>query len=282
MPLTTRSEHRSFGGVQGFYEHASTSTGTPMRFSLYLPPQVQQGRVPVVLWLSGLTCTEETFAIKAGGQRVAAQLGLALLAPDTSPRGPEVATDPAGSWDLGLGAGFWLDATQAPWRAHYQMARYVLDELPALVEAHFPVDTSRTGICGHSMGGHGALVLAQRRPKQFRSVSAFAPICHPLDCPWGHKALPAYLGDDRAAWEAWDATALLRAKGPSGHGAWLVDQGLADGFLATQLRPEALEAAASAVDQPLHLRRHAGYDHGYYFIASFLEDHLRHHAAALT
>jgi S-formylglutathione hydrolase len=274
MAVRTLAEHACFGGVQGFYEHDAASTGTPMRFSLFRPPG--DGPAPVLLWLSGLTCTEETFAIKAGAQRVAAELGLALLAPDTSPRGADVATDPAGGWDLGLGAGFWLDATQAPWSRHYRMATWALDELPTVVPG---CDFGRQGVFGHSMGGHGALVLAQRHPERFRSVSAFAPICHPIDVGWGHKALPAYLGDDPAAWRGWDATALLRDRGPSGHGEWLVDQGLADKFLPTQLRPEALEEAAAAVGQPLRLRRHVGYDHGYYFIATFIEDHLRFHAA---
>jgi S-formylglutathione hydrolase len=281
VDVETRSRHACFGGVQSFLQHTSAATGTPMRFSLYLPPAAERGPTPVLLWLSGLTCTDETFAIKAGAQRVAAELGLALLAPDTSPRGDGVPTDPAGSWDLGLGAGFWLDATATPWARNYRMASWLMDELLPLVGRNFPVDADRVGISGHSMGGHGALVLAQRHPDRFRSVSAFAPIAHPIDAPWGQKAFPAYLGPDEATWRAWDATCLLQDRGPSGHDLWLVDQGLDDGFLAAQLRPEALEEAARSAGQGLRLHRRPGYDHGYYFVSTFIDDHLRHHAARL-
>jgi S-formylglutathione hydrolase len=280
MALETLSEQRCFGGTQSVHRHASAAIGLPMKFSLYLPPQARQGRVPVVYFLAGLTCTEETFMIKAGAQRVAARLGLALVAPDTSPRDTGIAGE-ADDWEFGSGAGFYLDATQAPWSKHFRMATWVADELPALVAANFPVDASRTGISGHSMGGHGALTLALRHPGRYKSCSAFAPIVAPSQVPWGQKAFPRYLGEDRAAWAAHDACALIAA----GHrfaGALLVDQGEADKFLATQLQPERLEAACSAAGQPLRLRRHAGYDHSYWFIQSFIEEHLEHHAAALA
>ncbi len=279
MALEVLSEHRCFGGVQGYYAHASAEIGLRMRFAVFVPPQAQTGPVPVVTYLAGLTCTEETFVIKAGAQRVAAELGLMLVAPDTSPRGANVPGE-TDSWDFGVGAGFYVDATAAPWSAHYRMYSYVTRELPALVAASFPADPARQGIFGHSMGGHGALVCALRNPEQYRSVSAFAPICAPSQCPWGHKAFGGYLGDDRAAWAQYDATALVRTKPHPGR--ILVDQGLADKFLADQLHPEAFEAACAASGQSLTMRRHAGYDHGYFFIASFVEDHLRHHAALLT
>jgi S-formylglutathione hydrolase len=276
------SEHACFGGVQGFYKHASSSIGLPMRVGVFAPPQAKAGPVPVLIWLAGLTCTEETFAIKAGAQRVAAELGLMLVTPDTSPRtsgieGARLEAD--ASWDFGHGAGFYLDATQAPWAAHWRMESYVTQELPALLAKHFACVPGRLGVFGHSMGGHGALTLALRHPGLFNSVSAFAPIAAPMHCPWGVKAFTGYLGADRSTWAAHDATALIEA------GArvppLLIDQGLADKFLAEQLHPERFEAACRAAGQPLTLRRHAGYDHGYFFIASFIEDHLRHHAAAL-
>lgn len=276
------SAHACFGGEQRFHRHASAVIGLPMRFGLYLPPQALAGEaVPLLVYLAGLTCTEETFAIKAGAQRLAAQLGLALLTPDTSPRGAN-APGEADAWDFGVGAGFYLDATQAPWAPHWRMESYLVRELLPQVWAGAPVREGATGLFGHSMGGHGALTLALRHPGVFTSLSAFAPICAPMLCPWGVKAFSGYLGDDRSTWAAHDASALMasqtRAPYPQGI---LVDQGLADKFLAEQLHPEAFEAACAAVGQPLSLRRHAGYDHGYYFIASLVDDHLRHHARQL-
>ncbi|MFM2404857.1 MAG: hypothetical protein RL223_2737 [Pseudomonadota bacterium] len=277
------SEHACFGGVQRFYKHASREIGLPMRFALFLPPQARAGaRVPLLTYLAGLTCTEETATMKAGAQRLAAELGLALLMPDTSPRGAGVAGE-ADAWDFGVGAGFYLDATQAPWAGHWRMESYLLRELIDGVCTTFDLDGQRLGLTGHSMGGHGALTLALRHPGRFASVSAFAPICAPTRCPWGHKAFTGYLGADTAAWAAHDASALMAAQKTAPYpGGILVDQGLADKFLAEQLHPEAFEAACAQVGQPLTLRRHAGYDHGYYFIASVIDDHLRHHAAALV
>ncbi len=275
------SEHACFGGVQRYYQHASSTIGLPMRFSVFLPPQAQQGAVPAVMYLAGLTCTEETFTAKGGAQRVAAELGLALIAPDTSPRGAGVPGE-AESWDFGVGAGFYLDATQAPWATHYRMESYLLDELLPLVGAGLPVDVNRLGLFGHSMGGHGALTLALRHPQRFQSLSAFAPICAPTQCPWGHKAFAGYLGEDRTAWAAHDASALMAQRStPLFAQGILVDQGLADKFLEMQLNPHLFEAACAKAGQPLTLRRHAGYDHGYYFISTFMEDHLRHHAQGL-
>jgi S-formylglutathione hydrolase len=250
-------------------------TGTPMRFGLFVPPH--PGPRPVLWCLAGLTCTEETFAIKAGAQQWAAELGLVLVTPDTSPRGGTVADDPG--YDLGQGAGFWLDAREAPYAAHYRMESWLLEELPAVVAGLAPVDLARQAVTGHSMGGHGAMVLGLRHPGRFRSVSAFAPICAPSEVPWGEKALGAYLGEDRRLWAAHDACALIAA-GRRLDGL-LVDQGMADPFLESQLRPERLEAACAAADIPLRLRRRPGYDHGYWFVQSFIEDHLRFHAEAL-
>jgi S-formylglutathione hydrolase len=276
MTLETRSQHRLFGGTQGFYQHQSRETGAPMRFAVFAP--AGEGPFPAVWFLSGLTCTEENFTTKAGAQRTAAELGLILVAPDTSPRGENVPDDPA--YDMGQGAGFYVDATQAPWSTHYRMRSYIERELPELIAANFPVDAARQSITGHSMGGHGALTIALRNPGRYRAVSAFAPIASPMRCPWGEKALALYLGPDRAAWRACDATALIEdgARLP----ALLVDQGDADNFLDTQLKPELLEAACAAAGIPLTLRRQPGYDHSYYFIASFIEDHLRWHHARLT
>ena len=276
------SEHTCFGGLQRFHRHASSEIGLPMRFALFMQPQAVAGQaVPLLVYLAGLTCTEETFTMKAGAQRVAAELGLALLMPDTSPRGAGVPGE-ADSWDFGVGAGFYLDATEPPWATHWRMESWLMKELLPQVWQQAPVQQARTGVFGHSMGGHGALTLALRHPGVFRSLSAFAPICAPTQVPWGHKAFGGYLGDDRSRWAAHDASALMLActAAPFPQGI-LVDQGLADKFLAEQLRPEALEAACAAVGQPLTLRRHAGYDHGYYFIASFVEDHLHHHARCL-
>ncbi|MDN4039604.1 S-formylglutathione hydrolase [Massilia sp. YIM B02443] len=273
------NEHACFGGVQRFYQHDSTAIGLPMRFSVYLPPAAQQQpdrQLPVLFYLAGLTCTEETFMIKAGAQRVAAELGVILVAPDTSPRGANVASE-AESWDFGVGAGFYLDATEEPWARHYRMHSYLL-ELRELVLATLPADAKRVGIFGHSMGGHGALVMALRHPDLFRSVSAFAPIAAPSQCPWGKKAFGGYLGADQSSWQAYDASVLMgqQDKAPF-PGGILIDQGLGDKFLAEQLLPEAFEAACAAAGQPLELRRHEGYDHGYYFISTFVEDHLRFH-----
>jgi S-formylglutathione hydrolase len=278
MSWQTLSEHACFGGVQGFYSHASTAIGLPMRLGVYRPPQAKQGPVPALVYLAGLTCTEETFAIKAGAQRVAAELGLMLVTPDTSPRGTGVAGADE-SWDFGTAAGFYLDATQPPWATHWRMESYITQELPLLLAQHFAVRVRPLGLFGHSMGGHGALTLALRHPGLFKSCSAFAPIAAPMRCPWGAKAFAGYLGPDKAAWAAHDATVLVQA----GHRApaLLIDQGEADQFLAEQLLPHRFEAACRDAGQPLRLRRHAGYDHGYYFIASFVEDHLRHHAQAL-
>ena len=282
MTLETISEHRSFGGVQGFYRHPSEVIQLPMRFAVYRPPVAQERKLPVLFYLAGLTCTEETFVIKAGAQRLAAQLGLMLVACDTSPRNTGIPGE-ADDWEFGTAAGFYLNATQAPWSKYFRMYDYVLQELRATVLQNFPADAQRLGIFGHSMGGHGALVLALRNPDVYRSVSAFAPICSPTRCPWGRKALPRYLGDDPAAWAKYDAVELLTAGGKRVFAEILVDQGLADKFLAQgQLLPEQLEAACAAVEQPLRLRRQEGYGHDYYFIASFVEDHLRFHAAVLN
>ena len=275
--MLQRLEHRACcGGWQDVYEHASSTLDCTMRFAIYLPPQAGQAPVPVLYWLSGLTCNEQNFITKAGAQRYAAEHGIAIVCPDTSPRGDDVAD--AEGYDLGKGAGFYVNATQAPWAAHYRMHDYVVDELPALVEANFPVTTSRA-ISGHSMGGHGALVLALRNPGRYRSVSAFSPIVAPSQVPWGQKALTAYLGEDRAKWSAWDASELVKQS--SDKLPLLVDQGGDDEFLDGQLRPPLLQAAAVAAGHPLQLRMRPGYDHSYYFIASFIGEHIGHHAAAL-
>lgn len=270
-------QHASFGGRQEVWQHTSSTLGCTMKLGVYLPPAALKGEpCPVVYWLSGLTCTEQNFITKAGAQQYAAQWGLILVAPDTSPRGEGVANDPA--YDLGQGAGFYLNATQAPWAAHFRMEDYVVQELPALVEAHFPT-TEKRGICGHSMGGHGALTLALRHPGRYASVSAFSPIVAPSQVPWGQKAFAAYLGDDRAAWAAHDAVALIASAAQ--RLPLLIDQGDADEFLAGQLQPQRLQAACAAAGYPLTLRLQPGYDHSYYFIASFIGEHLAHHAGAL-
>jgi S-formylglutathione hydrolase len=275
----TLSEQVCFGGVQGFYRHESKAVGGAMRFAVYKPPQADKGKVPVVTYLAGLTCTEETFTIKAGAQRVAAELGLMLVMPDTSPRATRHPGDDA-SWDFGQGAGFYVDATAEPWRANYRMYSYVTEELPALIGAGFPARMERQGIFGHSMGGHGALVLGLRNPGTYRTISAFAPIVAPMQVPWGKKAFSGYLGSDEASWAAYDASALVRAKPTAG--TILIDQGVADKFLAEQLRPELFEEACKAAGQKLTLRRQPGYDHSYYFIQTFIADHLKHHATGLA
>jgi len=277
--LNVIAEQRAFGGVMGTYNHTSTACAGEMRFSVYRPPQSQAGAVPVLYFLAGLTCTEETFMIKAGAQRLAADAGLMLVAPDTSPRDAGIAGEDT-DWDFGSGAGFYLDATAAPWAAHYNMHTYVSRELPALIAAEFPVREGAAGIFGHSMGGHGALTIALKNPSAWRSVSAFAPIVAPSRCPWGEKAFSGYLGPDRETWRAWDATELVAHS--RFDGAILIDQGEADPFLAEQLKPERFEAACASAGQPLTLRRQPGYDHSYYFIATFIADHIAHHAAALA
>jgi S-formylglutathione hydrolase len=279
MALARTSSSRCFGGEQLQLTHPSAATACTMTLSVFLPPAAKDGPVPALWWLSGLTCTDQNFATKAGAQRVAAELGLALIMPDTSPRGEQVPKDPDNSWDFGLGAGFYVDATEAPWSSHYRMYSYLVDELPELLFSELPLDRTRQAISGHSMGGHGALVLALRHPGRYRSVSAFAPICEPSEVPWGHKAFSRYLGPDRASWRAYDACALV--PGATERLPLLVDQGEADPFLETQLRPDRLAEVCREAGHPLELRRQPGYDHGYYFIATFVEDHLRWHARAL-
>ena len=279
MSIENLSSNKSFGGWHKQYSHVSSTLNCTMRFAIFLPPQASTGaKVPVLYWLSGLTCTDENFMQKASAQRLAAELGIAIVAPDTSPRGEDVADDEG--YDLGKGAGFYVNATQAPWNRHYQMYDYVVNELPELIESMFPVSDQRS-ISGHSMGGHGALVIALRNAERYQSVSAFSPITNPVNCPWGQKAFTAYLGSDTSTWREYDASLLIRdaqQQVPA-----LVDQGEADDFLAEQLKPEVLVAAAKVNDKdyPLELRSHEGYDHSYYFIASFIEDHLRFHAKHL-
>ena len=269
----------SFGGVQSVYTHQSGETGCVMRFGVYLPPQAKAGRVPILYWLSGLTCTEENFIVKAGAQRIAAALGLAIVVPDTSPRGLAIPGE-GDSYDFGLGAGFYVDATEAPWSRGYRMYSYITKELPADVAAAFPVDATRAAIFGHSMGGHGALTIALKNPRDYKSVSAFAPIASSIRCPWGEKALTGYLGNDRARWREYDATALIEDRRWAGPQI-LVDQGTNDPFLENQLKPELLRAACRDFGVPLELRLQDGYDHSYFFIATFIEDHLRFHAENL-
>lgn len=274
------SEIRCFSGWQRRYRHCSDVLNCEMHFSVYLPPQADKRAVPVLYWMSGLTCTDENFVTKAGAQRYAAEHGVAIVAPDTSPRGEGVPDDPEGAYDFGLGAGFYVNATETPWREHYHMYDYVTAELPALVAARCPVDTQRQGIFGHSMGGHGALVVALRNPDQFRSVSAFAPICSPMNCPWGEKALSGYLGKDRRAWEAYDASALIgRATRQL---PLLVDQGSADNFLEQQLKTPLLQAACERAGYPATIRMQKDYDHSYFFIASFIGEHIAFHAGHMA
>ena len=280
MSLQQLSSQKVFGGQHVRYEHQSAVLNCSMQFAVYLPPQVELGKpLPVLYWLSGLTCTDENFMQKAGALKVAAELGLIIVAPDTSPRGAGVPDDPEGAWDFGLGAGFYVNATQAPWAEHYQMYDYVTAELPALIEKSLPVSDKRS-ISGHSMGGHGALIAALREPERYQSVSAFAPICQPTQCPWGEKALSNYLGSLRETWVEWDASALMAQA--TQHRPMLIDQGDADNFLVEQLKPAALEDAAARAQYPLTLRMQPGYDHSYYFIASFIDEHLRFHAQALS
>ena len=276
------SAHACYGGTQFFYQHQSEEIGLPMRFSVYLPPQAVAGNVcPAIFFLAGLTCNEETFMMKAGAQKIAAREGLILIAPDTSPRGANLPGD-SDSWDLGVGAGFYLDASEEPWRRHYSMESYIVKELRTLLIGMLRLDAERISIMGHSMGGHGALTLALRHPGVFKSVSAFAPIAAPTQCPWGKKAFAAYLGTDESIWRQHDACALMAAQtsAPYPNGI-LVDQGLNDKFLAEQLYPALLVDACVSIGQPLTLREHLGYDHGYYFVSSFIEDHLMHHKARL-
>ena len=271
------SSARCFGGKQGVYRHTSSTLSCDMAFSVFKPDGA--GPFPTVFWLSGLTCTEENFTVKAGAQRVAAELGLMVVAPDTSPRGDGVPDDPDGAYDFGLGAGFYVNATQDPWAAHYQMYSYITEELPRIIAASFPSDMKRVGISGHSMGGHGALTMALKRPDLFKSVSAFAPIVSPIHSPWGRKALTGYLGTDETKWRAYDACALI--EDGARFDRIMVDQGGADQFLEGQLMPERLETACAQHGIDLNLRIHDGYDHSYYFIASFIEDHLKWHANLL-
>jgi len=278
MTIENLSVNKSFGGWHKQYSHFSKTLNCNMRFAIYLPPQASLGKnVPVLYWLSGLTCSDENFMQKAGALRIAAELGVAIVAPDTSPRGDEVADDEA--YDLGQGAGFYVNATQAPWNRHYQMYDYVLNELPALIESTFPVSGKRA-ISGHSMGGHGALTIAMKNPARYTSVSAFSPICNPIDCPWGQKAFDAYLGKDTETWQDYDASVLIRKA--TSFVPVLVDQGESDNFLVEQLKPEALTAAAKSSAYPLTLNMHQGYDHSYYFIAAFIENHLRFHFRYLS
>ncbi|HQS95571.1 MAG: S-formylglutathione hydrolase [Novosphingobium sp. 17-62-19] len=281
MTLETVSTSKAHGGTLGVYKHESAATGTGMTFSVFLPPQAVDGaKLPVLVYLSGLTCTHANVTDKGEYRRVCAELGIVFVAPDTSPRGEGVADDADAAYDFGLGAGFYVNATQEPFAQHYRMWDYIADELPALLGEHFPVDLDRMGISGHSMGGHGALTLGLTYPERFKSLSAFAPIVAPGQVPWGHKALGGYLGDDRAAWRKHDAVALIEdGKRPAG--AVLVDQGEADGFLAEQLRPELLDAACKAAGVDLTLRLQPGYDHSYNFISTFMDDHIRWHAERL-
>ena len=282
MTIETLSETSCFGGRIGFYQHTSSSNNCDMRFSVFVPPQAAQGKVPVLTFLSGLTCTEENFMVKSGAQRVAAMLGIMLVSPDTSPRGEGVPDDPDGDYDFGLAAGFYLNATQEPWSANYHMYDYITKELPPVIFDNFPGDPERHGLTGHSMGGHGALTIGLRNPDMFSSLSAFAPICTTLHSPWGQKALAYYLGDDKSTWQDYDACEVARRSGGiKKFDRILVDQGADDPFLAEQLKPELLEAACKESGLPLELHIHQGYDHGYYFISTFVEEHLRFHAERL-
>ena len=280
MGLELLSSNRCFAGEQQRYQAASKALSGNTLFSVFMPDFAASNPVPVLVYLSGLTCTDENAVTKAGAQRVASELGIAVVFPDTSPRGDGVADDPEGAYDLGLGAGFYINATQLPWSSHYQMESFIVEELPGLLGGLKGLDLTRVSICGHSMGGHGAMTLALKHPGTYRSVSAFSPICNPTDCPWGHKAFTAYLGEDQTEWQHYDATALIRSGAEQV--PLLVDQGAADTFLEEQLKPHALKAACDEVGYPLTYRLHDGFDHSYFFIASFIEDHLRFHAKYLV
>ncbi len=280
MTINLIEQHICFGGTQAVYSHLSRQTTGMMHFGIFIPPIAATMKVPVLYWLSGLTCTQENFITKAGAQRIAAELGLIIVVPDTSPRDLKIEGEDE-SYDFGKGAGFYVDATQSPWSKGYRMYSYIREELTQLVASNFPVDTTRTGIFGHSMGGHGALTIALKNPDEFKSVSAFAPICSPMHCLWGEKAFTGYLGTDKAQWKNYDATSLIIERGWKGP-ALLVDQGTMDPFLTSQLMPEKLEHACRMANVPLTLRMQEGYDHSYFFIASFIEDHLRFHAGNLS
>ncbi|MEH6610702.1 MAG: S-formylglutathione hydrolase [Halioglobus sp.] len=280
MSLEKKSTNLCFRGEQQRFSHDSSSLDCEMNFSIFLPPNAKEGNVPVLFWLSGLTCTDENFVHKAGAQRYAAEHGMAIVAPDTSPRGDNIPDDPEGAWDFGIGAGFYVNATEQPWKKNYQMYDYITEELPALVTENFPVNPDLTAISGHSMGGHGALTIALRNPERFKSVSAFAPIVAPTQCPWGEKALSNYLGQDRESWKNYDSCELIRAgakKIPM-----LIDQGEADNFLSEQLRTDLLETTCKELDYPATIRRQAGYDHSYFFISSFIGSHIAFHAHELN
>jgi len=279
MNLEQIASIRCLGGEQNQYAHDSEVLGCTMRFSVFLPERAKAEKLPVIYWLSGLTCTDENFVQKAGAQRYAAEHGIAIVAPDTSPRGNAVADDPEAAYDFGLGAGFYVNATQQPWARHYRMYDYITQELPALISANFPVNGDKASIMGHSMGGHGALTIALKNPGKYKAVSAFAPICSPLNCPWGHKALGNYIGDNREAWKQYDSCELIKTA--QERLPVLVDQGTADNFLEEQLKPELLQAVCAENDHPLTLNMREGYDHSYFFIASFIGEHIAHHAAAL-
>jgi S-formylglutathione hydrolase len=279
--MEINSENKIFGGRQVQFKHASAVNNCEMTCSIFLPPQSEQGEVPVLYWLSGLTCTDENFVTKAGAQRYAAEHGVAIVAPDTSPRGEDVPDDQEGGWDFGLGAGFYVTATEEPWSTHYHMYEYIVDELPKVVNENFPVDGSKQSIFGHSMGGHGALTIALKNPDKYVSVSAFAPIVSPLNCPWGEKALGNYIGANKKDWEQYDTCSLVR-QATEKKFSLLVDQGLADNFLEEQLKPELLREACSEADYELNLRMQEGYDHSYYFIASFIGEHIAFHKDQLS
>jgi S-formylglutathione hydrolase len=279
MTINLISESKCFGGKLGFYSHLSHVCNHEMRFAVYEPPQAQTQTVPALYFLSGLTSTEENFMMKAGAQKYASEYGLMLIAPDTSPRNTGILGE-NDNWDFGAGAGFYIDATEEPWSSHYQMYSYIVEELPTLIATNFSIQTDKQGIFGHSMGGHGALICALRNPEKFKSVSAFAPIVSPIRCPWGQKVLSGYLGHNQQTWSDYDATELVKKH--KYHGHILIDQGTADKYLVEQLKPELFEQASQQVNQPLKLRYQQGYDHGYYFIATFIEDHIKHHMAALV
>lgn len=275
--------HKSFGGQQLRFRHPSDVLNCDMKFSVYLPPQAEQHSVPALYWLSGLTCTDENFMIKSGAQQYAAKYGIAIIAPDTSPRGEDIPNDPEGAYDVGLGAGFYVNATQSPWDQHYHMYDYIVSELPALINPQLPIDGTKISISGHSMGGHGALTIALRNPKKYQSVSAFAPICSPINCPWGNKALSLYLGDDQDTWKQYDTTELIKQSALNNleHLPILIDQGEQDSFLQEQLKTKLLGDTCYEVNYPMDIRIQLGYDHSYYFIASFIEEHIRFHALYL-